>query len=74
MGPISMGEGRARSALGDARLLRLFPQLGIQPAAGRFFQPDEDENPGGHPVAVLSHHLWQTRFAGDSKMSAGNSG
>ena len=45
-----------------------FRTLGIQPAAGRFFQPDEDENPGGHPVAVLSNHLWQTRFAGDSKM------
>jgi predicted permease len=42
-----------------------FDVLGIRPAAGRFFLPDEDGTPGAHPVAVLSHRLWQTRFGAD---------
>jgi len=41
----------------------LFPLLGVQPALGRGFHPEE-EKPGMH-VAVLSHTLWQSRFNGD---------
>src|SRR5882724_2755567 len=41
-----------------------FPMLGIFPLVGRTFA--EDEGPEGHDaVAVLSHGLWQRRFAGD---------
>lgn len=42
-----------------------FEVLGIRPAAGRFFLRDEDATPGTHPVAVLSHNLWQSRFGSD---------
>ena len=45
---------------------RLFPILGVRPALGRFFGPDEDREPAGQPVAVLSHELWQRDFGGDS--------
>ena len=38
---------------------------GIEPASGRFFGPETDAEPGAHPVAVLSHSLWQSRFGGD---------
>ena len=38
--------------------------LGIQPAIGRAFLPEEFE-PGGPQVALISHELWQTRFGGD---------
>lgn len=41
-----------------------FPLLGIRPAAGRFFRPEEEQTPGTHPVAVIGHGLWQRRFAG----------
>jgi putative ABC transport system permease protein len=34
------------------------------PAAGRFFETEEDRV-GGEPVAVLSHPLWSTRFNAD---------
>jgi predicted permease len=41
-----------------------FDVLGIRPAAGRFFAPDEDRTRGTHPVAVIGYGLWQRRFGG----------
>ena len=41
-----------------------FGTLGIRPAAGRFFLPEEDSQPGSAPVAVLSYNAWQLRFGG----------
>ncbi len=40
-----------------------FPVLGVKPLLGRNFLPREDV-PRGYPAAVLSHALWQRRFAG----------
>ncbi|MFW6080165.1 MAG: ABC transporter permease, partial [Gemmatimonadota bacterium] len=40
-----------------------FDVLGVRPAVGRFFLPEEDE-PGSNRV-VLSWGLWQERFGGD---------
>ena len=42
-----------------------FPVLGVRAALGRTITPDDDRNPGGHPLAVLSYNYWQTRFASD---------
>jgi hypothetical protein len=42
----------------------LFPVIGLPPALGRGFTRDELK-PGGAPVAIISHRLWQTRFGGD---------
>ena len=42
----------------------LFPALGIQPILGRQFLPEEDR-PGGPPVVMLSHGVWQRRYAAD---------
>jgi putative ABC transport system permease protein len=39
-----------------------FDVLGLRPAAGRFFLPEEDRTPGTHPVVVLNHRFWQRRF------------
>jgi predicted permease len=41
-----------------------FQVLGVRPARGRFFGPDDDRVPGGSPVLVLSNSLWQRRFGG----------
>lgn len=41
-----------------------FPTLGIQPAKGRGFSPDEDK-PGSARVCLLSHGVWLGRFGGD---------
>jgi predicted permease len=41
-----------------------FTVLGARPALGRLFRI-EDGTPGGDPVAVISHGMWQNRFGGD---------
>ena len=40
-----------------------FEVLGLTPAAGRLIGKNDDLTIGGHPVAVLSHDYWRTRFA-----------
>lgn len=42
-----------------------FEVLGLQPAIGRTFRADEDRAPGGNPVAILSHSLWQRLYGGN---------
>jgi len=49
--------GRAVSA-------EFFDVLGVKPAAGRSFLPEEDR-PGASRVCILSHGLWQRRFGSD---------
>src|SRR6185295_13849326 len=41
-----------------------FSTLGIAPALGQVFTPAHDV-PGAPLVAVVSHRLWQRRFAGN---------
>ena len=40
-----------------------FPVLGLQPALGRLFSPEDDKIPGAHRLVVLSHSFWTDRFA-----------
>ncbi|RAP59568.1 ABC transporter permease [Oleiagrimonas sp. MCCC 1A03011] len=45
----------------------MLPALGIQPILGRNFNAAEDR-PGGPPVVMLSHGLWQRRYGGARDM------
>src|SRR5882724_1203456 len=42
-----------------------FDTLGLRAALGRTFTAEEDKTPNTNPVAVISHSLWERRFAGD---------
>lgn len=45
-----------------------FSVMGVRPALGRFFAPDEATTPMAAPVVVLSHAFWATHFGGDSSV------
>ena len=42
-----------------------FPLLGVQAEVGRTFTSEEDQTPGAHPVALISHGVWHRRFGSD---------
>ena len=42
--------------------------LGVAPALGRNFLPEEDRPGGNVRVVLLSHGLWQRRFGGEASM------
>jgi predicted permease len=41
-----------------------FSTLGVQPFAGRFLTPGDDQ-PSAPPVIVMSHHAWEALYAAD---------
>jgi predicted permease len=43
-----------------------FQVLGVRPALGRLFGPEDDRVPGASPVLVISHGAWQRRFGGSA--------
>ena len=58
------GEGEAARVGTAAITANTFSTLGARPQIGRGFTDDEDR-PGGAPVAVLGYGLWQNRYGGD---------
>jgi len=44
-----------------------FSTLGVGAFGGRVFTPDDDK-PSAPPVAVLSHHVWQTTYGSDPSL------
>jgi predicted permease len=48
-----------------------FTVLGVAPAPGRGFLPEEDAASGARPVVVLGHGLWKRRFGADPRVVGG---
>ena len=46
-----------------------FDMLGLQPAAGRFFLPDEDTKLSGNTVVVISHSFWVNKLGADPNVA-----
>ena len=64
--PFTIAAGDAgTSVLGNLVSANYFAVLGVEPALGRFFTPEENRTPGTHPVLVVSHAFWRTRLGGD---------
>lgn len=50
---------------GSAVSGNFFPMLGLRPAVGRFFLPEEDSADDRDAVVVLNHTFWTREFAAD---------
>ena len=60
--------GEAERVTGVLVSANYFDLLGVRVVRGRSFLPEEDQTPGAAPVAVISHALWQRRFANDPEV------
>ena len=58
-------DGHAERIFADFVSGEYFSMLGLQPALGRFFLPEEGKNPGADPLVVLGNAYWRQRFGGD---------
>ncbi|HLF84932.1 MAG TPA: ABC transporter permease, partial [Blastocatellia bacterium] len=63
--PLSFINGAPERLRGDLVSGNYFSVLGVKPAVGRLIAPDDDDQPGGHAVAVLSYGLWLRAFGAD---------
>jgi predicted permease len=57
--------GRTERVQVEAVSGNYFDVLGVSPAIGRAFTPDDDRTPGAHPLVMLTHGFWTRRFAAD---------
>jgi predicted permease len=65
---VTIGD-RAELLWGNIVSENYFSVLGMQPAIGRLFLPDDDRGAGADPIAVLSYETWQHRFAADARIA-----
>ena len=66
MVPLNMStSGEAERVWGMIVSDNYFSMLGVQPVLGRAFTREEGQAPGAHPVAVISHRLWNRSFGSD---------
>jgi predicted permease len=67
--PLSFsGTGEPEQIVGEMVSGNFFDLLGVKPAVGRAFLPDEDRVPGEKLVTVLSYAFWQRRLGGDAAL------
>ncbi len=63
-GPVALGGERASAVnMGLQVTGNYFSVLDVQPAFGRFFAPEESFYPNVSSTSVISHKLWERRFA-----------
>ncbi len=60
-----MGAGEPERLKGVKVSSGLFATLGVNPAQGRGFLPQDDQK-GAGPTVILSDELWKRRFSGDA--------
>jgi predicted permease len=61
-----VGEPGVREVRGAFVDAGYFSLLGVRPASGRFFLPEEDAVEGRDPVVVISSSLWRSYFSADA--------
>ena len=59
-------DDRSERTLGAMVSANFFQTYGANPTLGRAFIPgEEDVGPGAHPVVILGHGYWESRFGSD---------
>lgn len=68
--PLSAGaDGKTERAWAELVSANYFDVLRVKPVLGRAFLPEEaGDEAGAHPVAVISHRMWRSRFGGDPRV------
>jgi predicted permease len=61
-------EGHSELVSGELVSGTYFSGLGVGAALGRVLNENDDRTVSGHPVAVLSHDFWKTRFGSDPQV------
>jgi predicted permease len=63
---LSIGiDGHGHAVYGNIVSGNFFRVLGVKPALGRFFLPQEDRTPLTHPVVVVAHSFWKRQLGAD---------
>jgi len=66
---LSFGHGKQSQMIaGELVSGNYFDVLGVRPALGRAFLPEEGRTPGTHPVVVVSHDFWQNQLGADPRL------
>ncbi|HTQ54452.1 MAG TPA: ABC transporter permease [Bryobacteraceae bacterium] len=67
---LAVGEpGSAQPVWSELVSGNYFAVLGMKPALGRFFTPEEDgDKPGAYPVVVISEAMWRRQFQEDPQI------
>ena len=66
--PTLTGQGEPEQLVGALVSHDTFAMLGVAPALGRAFRPEEDQR-GVESVVIISHRLWQRRFGADPSLA-----
>jgi predicted permease len=62
---LTAGDGTQELLLVNVVSTNFFEMLGVRPAVGRLFGPDDERTLEAAPAAVLGHAFWQNYFGGD---------
>ena len=64
--PVSWSHGgQGQMVYGQLVSSNFFSVLGLEPALGRFFQPDEGKGGSSAPTVVISYPFWRRQLGGD---------
>jgi putative ABC transport system permease protein len=59
------GNRKPQRIYGALATANYFSVLGVKPALGRGFEPQDETKPGGAPVVVVSYGFWQSHLGSD---------
>ena len=64
------GSAEPQDLIGQLVSANYFTTLGVKPAIGRGFLPEEDSSPGASPVAVIGYGIWTRQYGSDPRITS----